>query len=209
MIELINVTKKFENKNTIVFPNKIIINSGEMVAVIGKSGIGKTTLLNIIGLLDRKESGSYFLNKQDTKLLTEKEVSTLRNKSIGFVFQDFKLIDDLTPKQNILLPRRIGKMKSDGDFEKLIEIFQLRSLLDNSISELSGGQKQRVAFARAMIMSPSIILADEPTGSLDSNNALIMLDYLKQLNKMGTTIITVTHDKDIALQHNKIIQLGD
>ncbi len=186
------------------------IKRGEFVAIMGTSGSGKTTLLNIIGCLDRPTSGRYFLAGREVSGLDDNELSEVRNKHIGFIFQNFYLLPYVTVLENVLLPA----LYSDSSINKAkaMEILRLVGLSERARfkpSQLSGGQQQRVAIARALINEPDLILADEPTGQLDSNTAREIMDLLKELNKKGKTIILVTHDNNIAGYAEKIIQIKD
>lgn len=190
----------------------IDINRGEYVAFMGPSGSGKSTLMNIIGCLDTPTSGSYNLNGNDVSDLTENELAEIRNKEIGFVFQTFNLLPRASSLENVALPLvYAGYSKSERE-EMAFESLKGVGLEDRAYhkpNELSGGQRQRVAIARALVNNPSIILADEPTGNLDSKTSYSIMDLFQQLHDKGNTIIMVTHEEDIAEYSHRIIRLRD
>ncbi len=190
----------------------IDINRGEYVAFMGPSGSGKSTLMNIIGCLDTPTSGSYILSNNDVSDLTENDLAEIRNKEIGFVFQTFNLLPRASSLENVALPLvYAGYSKSDREdmaFEALKGV-GLEDRADHKPNELSGGQRQRVAIARALVNNPSIILADEPTGNLDSKTSYSIMDLFQQLHDKGNTIIMVTHEEDIAEYSHRIIRLRD
>lgn len=215
LIELMNIEKDYDLKGAVI---KVLnginltIDEGDFIAIMGPSGSGKTTLMNIIGLLDTPTNGQYFLNSVDVSLLYDDEMSSKRNKMIGFIFQSFYLIHYLNILENVLLPIYYSGYYSSKYVEKVHELladFGLESKLKNKPNQLSGGQQQRVAIARALINDPQIILADEPTGQLDSETSILILDYIKKLNEAGKTIIMVTHDANVASIAKKIIKLKD
>ena len=188
------------------------INKGEFVAIIGPSGSGKSTLMHIIGLLDKPSSGEVFLEGREVHNLTEVEQSQLRNKHIGFIFQVFNLLSRTSALENVEMPliySGIAKIQRDERAIKALQIVGLKDKLQNKPSQLSGGQQQRVAIARALINNPSLILADEPTGNLDSKSGEEILSLLDKLNKEGNTIVVVTHDVDIAKRARRIITIKD
>jgi putative ABC transport system ATP-binding protein len=190
----------------------IDIYKGEFVAVLGPSGSGKTTLMNIIGLIDTHDSGEYILEGEDVRNKTENEYSLIRNKKIGFVFQKFNLIPKYTALHNVALPLLLRGEKSEKAIKAAKEVLSKVGLSDriqHKPVELSGGQQQRVAIARALIGDANIILADEPTGALDSNTGQEVIQILKDLNKAGKTIILITHDLNIARQAQRIIHVKD
>jgi putative ABC transport system ATP-binding protein len=190
----------------------IQINRGEYVAFMGPSGSGKSTLMNIVGCLDTPTSGSYILNKQDVSHLTENELADIRNKEIGFVFQTFNLLPRATALENVALPLiYAGFNKTDRDERAMatLDSVNLADRADHKPNELSGGQRQRVAIARALVNNPSIILADEPTGNLDSKTSYDIMDLFHKLHEDGNTIIMVTHEDDIAHYAHRIIRLRD
>ncbi len=200
MVYLKNIDKSY-SEQIVLKDFNLNIESGELVGVMGESGAGKSTLLNIIGTVDTPTSGSYFFNDIDILKLKPSQVSRFRNKNIGFIFQQYNLIPNISTKENILLPYLFGKMKIDRDvidyFDQICEEFKISDLLNKNIDLLSGGEKQRVSIARAIIKKADLILADEPTGNLDATNKQIVIDMLLKLNKQGKTIIIVTHDRDI------------
>lgn len=190
----------------------IDIKRGEYVAFMGPSGSGKSTLMNIVGCLDTPTSGTYILNNHDVSDLTENQLAEIRNKEIGFVFQTFNLLPRATSLENVALPliyAGIGKSERE---ERALETLKSVGLGDRAAhkpNELSGGQRQRVAIARALVNNPSIILADEPTGNLDSKTSYDIMDLFKKLHDMGNTIIMVTHEDDIAHYAHRIVKLRD
>ncbi len=213
MIELKNVTKIYNPKkhNQFCALNKIslVINDGDFCAVIGKSGSGKSTLLHILGLLDTF-SGEYIFGKRNVAKLNERASSKLRAAKIGFVKQDFALIEEYSALDNVMLPlfpirARDKKKKALTAIEKL----GISHLATKEVLQLSGGEKQRVAIARAIVNDPKIILADEPTGALDSKTAAEIMSVFKQLNDEGKTVVIVTHDLGIAKQCGRIIEISD
>jgi putative ABC transport system ATP-binding protein len=190
----------------------LTVDAGEFVAVTGPSGSGKTTFLNVAGLLEPFESGTYHLDGADVSRLTDRERSRLRNVKIGFVFQSFNLIPDLDIYDNVDVPLRYRGLKF-GERDKRImtalELVGLSSRAKHLPSQLSGGQQQRAAIARAIAAEPAFLLADEPTGNLDSEMATQVMDLLGQINAMGTTIVMVTHDPDLARRANRIVHVVD
>ncbi|MFC2096957.1 ABC transporter ATP-binding protein [Bacteroidota bacterium] len=190
----------------------IDINKGEYVAIMGPSGSGKSTLMNILGCLDTPTSGQYFLNNHDVSKLVDDQLAEIRNKEIGFVFQTFNLLPRYTALENVALPLIYSGMAKNERRKRANEVLNEVGLADrvtHKPNELSGGQRQRVAAARALVNKPSIILADEPTGNLDSKTSVDIMNLLKDIHKMGNTIIVVTHEEDIARKTNRIIRLMD
>ena len=188
------------------------IDKGEMVAIMGSSGSGKSTLLNIIGILDELDSGEYTLDGIEIKDLTEKKAAQYRNKFLGFVFQSFNLINFKNALENVALPLYYQGLKRKERQEKAMFHLQKVGLADWSThlpNELSGGQKQRVAIARALAAEPKLLLADEPTGALDSTTSQEIMQFLQQLNDEGKTILIVTHEEDISLMCKRIVRLKD
>ena len=215
MIKLDNITKIFsteEVQTTSLNGVSLEVNDGEFVAIMGPSGCGKSTLLNIIGLIDTPTTGTYLLNGKDVSTLTENERTDIRKGVIGFVFQSFNLIDELNVNENVELPLLYIGVPAKERKERVLEVLRRMNMSQRGKhlpSQLSGGQQQRVAIARAVIGNPKIILADEPTGNLDSKNGLEVMELLSQLNAEGTTIIMVTHSQHDATYANRIINLYD
>jgi len=190
----------------------INIDKGEYVAFMGPSGSGKSTLMNIIGCLDTPTSGTYILNKNDVSDLTENELAEIRNKEIGFVFQTFNLLPRASALENVALPLVYAGINGSDREEKALQALAsvgLEDRADHKPNELSGGQRQRVAIARALVNDPSIILADEPTGNLDSKTSYGIMDLFQDLHNKGNTIIMVTHEEDIAEYAHRIVRLRD
>lgn len=188
------------------------VNTGEYVAIIGQSGSGKSTLMNMLGCLDVPSSGEYILNGQNVSGLTDDELSDIRNQEIGFIFQGFNLIPSFTAVENVELPllyRGIGKRERHELAVKALEKVGLSKRMEHKPSEMSGGQQQRVAIARAIAQAPPVILADEPTGNLDSGSSKEIIQILKELHKEGRTVILITHDNDIAAQAKRVIRIKD
>ncbi len=191
---------------------KLEVKPGEKIAIVGESGVGKSSLLNIIGLIDRDYDGDYTLFGSQTEELSASELAIWRNQKIGFVLQESALINSLTIEDNIKLPllyaQREGKKVKSEEFENVINIIGIQSILKKKPQECSGGQRSRAVFARGIIMKPQIILSDEPTASLDVENRERVLSLLLKMNKeFNTTIITVTHDLEVAKCHDRVIQL--
>lgn len=188
------------------------INRNEFVAIIGQSGSGKSTLMNMLGCLDIPTSGTYILNGQDVSNLSDNELSDIRNKEIGFIFQGFNLIAGLTALENVELPliyRGVGR-KERLELSKIaLEKVGLKARIDHKPSEMSGGQQQRVAIARAIAQAPPVILADEPTGNLDSGSTKEIMEILRGLHQEGRTVILITHDNEIAARAKRIIRIMD
>lgn len=188
------------------------INQNEFVAIIGQSGSGKSTLMNMLGCLDVPTSGAYILNGQDVSDLTDDELSDIRNREIGFIFQGFNLIAGLTAIENVELPliyRGVAKKERIRLAETALEKVGLKERMEHKPSEMSGGQQQRVAIARAIAQAPPVILADEPTGNLDSGSTKEIMEILKALHADGRTVILITHDNDIAARAKRIIRIMD
>ena len=202
MIEITNLTKKFDEK-TVFSDLNLTIKDGDFVIFSGPSGCGKTTLLNMIGAIEKIENGDIIVDGIDIK--NKRNHLNYFKKKVGFLFQNFALIDNKTVKENLKLVRK--DCKTDLSIEEALRIVGLEEKLNKKVYTLSGGEQQRVALARLMIKKCDIILADEPTGSLDKNNAETVLRILKQLNDQGKTIILVTHDEDIKKQGNRVVNL--
>jgi putative ABC transport system ATP-binding protein len=215
MIKTNDLTKVFRTEEVETTAlNKVILNvkEGEYVAVMGPSGCGKSTLLNILGLLDNPTSGSYIFNGTEVANLKERDRTVFRKGNIGFVFQSFNLIDELNVYENVELPLIYLKMKGSERkkrVEDVLERMKIAHRAKHFPQQLSGGQQQRVAIARAVVANPKLILADEPTGNLDSKNGIEVINLLSELNKEGTTIIMVTHsDRDASYAH-RVVNLFD
>jgi ABC-type antimicrobial peptide transport system, ATPase component len=215
IVTLKSISKQYVmgSDNISVLKNiSLSIKKGEFVAIIGPSGSGKSTLMHIIGLLDRPTSGKVILEDEDVSLLSEKELAKLRNQYIGFVFQSFNLLPRTSAVDNAILPLIYSEVPKSQWHQKALKMLNLVGLSDrihHKPSQMSGGQQQRVAIARALVNNPKIILADEPTGNLDSKSGNEIMDYFKKLNKEGNTIVLVTHEKDIAMQAKRIIEVKD
>lgn len=190
----------------------ISIPQGTLMAVIGKSGSGKSTLLHVLGLSDRFDAGKYFLDNKDVSTCSEKEKAKIRNQNIGTILQDFALIPELNIFDNVAIPLYISGMRKkyiQERVKKILKEINLEDIKFKKVNELSGGQKQRVAIARSLTIKPQIILADEPTGSLDVNTGNEIMNLLLELNEQGVSIIIVTHDMDIASRCRRIVNIED
>ncbi len=188
------------------------IKEGEFVSIMGSSGSGKSTLLNIVGLLDKHDSGNYYLNGQLIEDLDEKKAANLRNKFLGFVFQSFNLITYKNALENVALPlyyKGMGRVERQKIAMKYLDKVGLTEWANHLPNELSGGQKQRVAIARALVTNPKVVLADEPTGALDSSTSSSVMDLLKEINREGMTVFVITHEEDIAAETDRIVRLVD
>lgn len=188
------------------------IYKNEYVALMGPSGSGKSTLMNILGCLDTPTSGQYILNNTDVSRLIDNELAEIRNKEIGFVFQTFNLLPRSTALENVMLPliyAGMGKAEREKRAKAVLEQVNLSDRMDHRPNELSGGQRQRVAVARALVNNPSIILADEPTGNLDTKTSIEIMGLFEEIHKNGNTIILVTHEEDIAHHAHRIVRLRD
>lgn len=215
MIKIENLSKVFRTSDveTVALNNiNFNVDPKEFLAIMGPSGCGKSTLLNIIGLLDNPTSGSYLLNDREVALLKERDRTDLRKGEIGFVFQSFNLIDDLNVYENVELPLLYLGVKASERRRRVNEVLERVSISHRAKhypQQLSGGQQQRVAIARAVVTNPKLILADEPTGNLDSNNGKEVMELLTQLNRQGTTIVMVTHSKHDAAFAHRVVHLFD
>ncbi len=216
VVDLKGIIKRFyigmPNELQILNGIDIKVREGEFVAIVGESGSGKSTLMNIIGALDRPTEGSYFFNGEDISTLSDKKLSAIRNQEIGFVFQNFNLIPRTSAQKNVELPMMYaGKGRRDRSRRamELLELVGMKERSDHNPNELSGGQKQRVAIARAMANDPSLILADEPTGALDTKTGRIVMDLFHELHKSGKTIILITHSPELAKETERIITISD
>ncbi len=188
----------------------IEIEKGEMVSIVGASGSGKTTLMNIIGCLDRPDAGEYYIDGENVAVLNKDRLAGIRNKYIGFVFQTFNLLPRMSALENVELPLQYaGKANVKGMAEEALRMVGLEDRMHHEPSQLSGGQRQRVAVARALVNDPSLLLADEPTGNLDSRTGQEILKMFDDLNAAGRTIIIVTHDNDIAKRCKRIVRMKD
>jgi len=190
----------------------ISINKNEFVAMMGPSGSGKSTLMNVLGCLDTPTSGHYYLNGLDVSKMSDNELAEVRNKEIGFVFQTFNLLPRSTALENVMLPliyAGVSKQERIRRAEETLASVQLADRMHHRPNELSGGQRQRVAVARALVNKPSLILADEPTGNLDSKTSVEIISLLEEIHQMGNTIVLVTHEEDIAEHAHRIIRLRD
>ena len=215
MIKLENIHKSYQMGNNSMHVLKgidITIKESEMVSIMGSSGSGKSTLLNILGMLDNYDQGSYTLDGTLIKDLSETKAAQYRNKFLGFVFQSFNLISFKNTMENVALPLYYKKVKRKERNELALEYLDkvgLKEWAHHMPNELSGGQKQRVAIARALISNPKVLLADEPTGALDSKTSHEVMDLLRSINKEGITVIIVTHENDIAEKTDRLIKLKD
>ncbi len=215
VIRLENIVKTYRIGNIQVEALRSVsleIRRNEFVALMGPSGSGKSTLMNILGCLDTPTSGSYFLNGEDVSKMDDNALAEIRNNQIGFVFQTFNLLPRSTALENVMLPliyAGIGKSRRLELAKKTLEEVKLTDRMAHKPNELSGGQRQRVAIARALVNHPSIILADEPTGNLDSKTSIEILGLLEEIHKIGNTVIIVTHEEDIAQHAHRIIRLTD
>ena len=188
------------------------IDRGEFVAIVGQSGSGKSTMMNVLGCLDIPTRGDYFLDGTDVRELTDKELSHIRNKQIGFIFQQYNLIQSLSVLENVELPLIYQGIRADDRYDMAMEALErvgLANRVKHKPTEMSGGQQQRVAIARAIATRPPIIMADEPTGALDSQTGREVLKFLQQLNREGSTVILITHDNGIAATARRIVRLAD
>ena len=207
LIELKNVKKHYfmgDNVVKAVDGITLEVKEKEFVAIMGPSGSGKSTAMHLVGSLDIPTSGKIFLDGVDISLLTESRLAQIRGKKVGFIFQSFNLIPNLTAKENVMIPMTFqsqSRNESELKAEELLRMVDLGDRMQHYTNELSGGQQQRVAIARALANDPEVILADEPTGNLDTKTGEMVIDFLKKLNKQGKTVIMVTHDADLAKEH--------
>lgn len=215
LISLKNIQKKYILGEQVVFALKDIsleINKGDYIALMGPSGSGKSTLMNVLGCLDTPTKGTYRLRDEEVSRLSDDELSEIRNREIGFVFQTFNLLPRLNSLDNVALPLVYSGVAREQRIAKASEVLEsvgLGDRMDHKPNELSGGQRQRVAVARALVNTPSLILADEPTGNLDSKTSIEIMTLLDNLHEEGNTIILVTHEEEIAQHAKKIIRLRD
>ncbi|KAB1441261.1 ABC transporter ATP-binding protein [Candidatus Galacturonibacter soehngenii] len=215
LVDVKNICKIYnpgENEVRALDNVSLSIDKGEYVAIIGQSGSGKSTLMNVLGCLDVPTSGDYYLNGSNVSELSDDELSDIRNLEIGFIFQGFNLIPNLTAIENVELPliyRGVGKKERNQLAIEALNMVGLSHRMDHKPSEMSGGQQQRVAIARAIAAKPPVILADEPTGNLDSSSSKDIIKILKNLHKDGRTVILITHDNEIADQAKRVIRIID
>ena len=215
MINIKNVTKCFVlGDETIRAVDDITFNveKGEYVAIVGPSGSGKSTLMNVLGLLDVADSGEYFLDNINIKEASEDELAAIRNKKIGFIFQNFNLLSKMTALENVCIPLIYNNKTEEESVriaKKMLEKVGLKERINHLPNQLSGGQQQRVAIARALSCEPEIILADEPTGALDSKTGIDIMNLLEELNEGGQTIILITHDMNIAKRAKRVVRISD
>ncbi len=216
MVEILNVTKTYNPKKSNEFTAlknvSLTIEDGEMVAIIGTSGAGKSTLLHILACIDSYQGGEYKIDGTVVKKLSEKRAAQIRNDKIGMVMQDFALVEDFSAIENVLLPLNFAKKKKPNRRELAMNALKsvgMDEFAKKPVNKLSGGQKQRVAIARAIVNMPSLILADEPTGALDTKTSSEIMGVFKKLNSEGKTIVIVTHDPKVAEQCERIIEISD
>lgn len=215
MIKLSNITKSYQVGNhalEVLRSINLEIGPGELVSIMGSSGSGKSTLLNILGILDDYDAGLYELNDTVIQNLSEKKAAYYRNQFIGFVFQSFNLLSFKNAMENVALPlyyQKVGRKKRNKLALEYLEKVGLREWAEHMPAEMSGGQKQRVAIARALISNPKIILADEPTGALDSQTSMEVMDIFRDVNRQGMTVLIVTHEHDISKLTERVIHLKD
>jgi len=215
IIQTKNITKIYKMGETVINALNgvsIEIYEGDFIAIVGKSGSGKSTLMHTIGLLDTPTSGEVFVRDKNVTQYKEKELARIRNKEIGFVFQSFNLLKRTSALENVILPLKYSSVPKDqweSKAKDLLKLVELQDRMNNKSNELSGGQKQRVAIARALVNEPAIVLADEPTGNLDSKTGDEIIELFKKLNNQGKTIIIVTHDEDLAKIAKRQIVLKD
>lgn len=215
IIQLSNISKVYKIGSEIIYALRSVslsIEKNEYVALMGPSGSGKSTLMNVLGCLDTPTGGDYILNGKQVSKMSDNELAEIRNKEIGFVFQTFNLLSRNTTLENVMLPLVYAGFKKDERkvrAKQVLEEVGLGERMNHKPNELSGGQRQRVAVARALVNHPSIILADEPTGNLDSKTSVEIMGLFEEIHKKGNTIILVTHEEDIALHAHRIIRLKD
>ncbi len=215
IIEMHNINKGYllgEEKVPVLKNIRFTVKKGEFVAILGPSGSGKTTLMNLIGCMDVADSGSYYLNGEAIHEMPEKKRNEIRNKDIGFIFQNYQLIPTYNVMQNIIMPLLVRGMttaEAEEKCRKTIELLGIAHRLNHKPNELSGGQKQRVSIARALAGEPALLLADEPTGALDSSSGRDVLALFEQLHKMGHTIVMITHDMGVAQHAGRIVHIID
>lgn len=216
MLKIENLTKTYNYKKSNAFTAlkdvSLEVEDGEMLAIIGKSGAGKSTLLHIIGCIDKFEKGSYIIDGTDVHSLSDNKLAKIRNEKVGIVMQDFALIDEYSVIENVMIPLNFSKKKLGKPKElamKALERVGIANLAKKAVSKLSGGQKQRAAIARAIVNDPSFILADEPTGALDTKTSSEIMELFTELNKSGKTVIIITHDLTVADKCKRKIEISD
>lgn len=216
MLKIENLTKTYNYKKPNAFTAlkdvSLEVNDGEMLAIIGKSGAGKSTLLHIIGCIDKFEKGMYLIDDTDIHSLSDKNLAKIRNEKVGIVMQDFALIDEYSVLENVMIPLNFSKKKLGKPKELAMQALKKVGISDLSkkpVSKLSGGQKQRVAIARAIVNDPSFILADEPTGALDTKTSAEIMELFAELNKSGKTVIIITHDLGVAAKCSRQVEISD
>ena len=216
MLKIENLTKTYNYKKSNAFTAlkdvSLEVEDGEMLAIIGKSGAGKSTLLHIIGCIDKFEKGSYIIDGTDVHSLSDNKLAKIRNEKVGRVMQDFALIDEYSVIENVMIPLNFSKKKLGKPKElamKALERVGIANLAKKPVSKLSGGQKQRVAIARAIVNDPSFILADEPTGALDTKTSSEIMELFTELNKSGKTVIIITHDLTVADKCKRKVEISD
>ena len=215
LIEMHDICKFYELGGETIRANdgiNLTVEKGEFLSIVGKSGSGKSTLMNIIGALDVPTSGTYLLGGEDVGAMNDDQLADIRNRMIGFVFQQYNLLSKLNVQENVELPLLYAHVSRKERSERALEVLRKVGLEDKCRhypNQLSGGQQQRVSIARAMSGSPSLLLADEPTGALDSRTSRQILEFFRQLNDEGNTVIMITHDNSIALQANRVARITD
>ena len=215
LIQMIDIRKEYKMGDEIVYANdgvNLDIDKGEFVAIVGKSGSGKSTLMNIIGALDVPTSGKYLLGGKDVGKLSDNQLADIRNKMIGFVFQQYNLLPRMNLLENVELPLLYAHVSNHEREKRAMEALEKVGLAEKAKqmpNQLSGGQQQRVSIARALAANPSLILADEPTGALDSKTSRQVLDFFKKIHEEGNTVIMITHDNSIAIEAKRVIRIAD
>lgn len=215
LIQMTDIRKEYKMGDEIVYANNGVnldIDKGEFVAIVGKSGSGKSTLMNIIGALDVPTSGKYLLGGKDVGKLSDNQLADIRNKMIGFVFQQYNLLPRMNLLENVELPLLYAHVSNHEREKRAMEALEKVGLAEKAKqmpNQLSGGQQQRVSIARALAANPSLILADEPTGALDSKTSRQVLDFFKKIHEEGNTVIMITHDNSIAVEAKRVIRIAD
>lgn len=215
LIQMTDIRKEYKMGDEIVYANDVVnldIDKGEFVAIVGKSGSGKSTLMNIIGALDVPTSGKYLLGGKDVGKLSDNQLADIRNKMIGFVFQQYNLLPRMNLLENVELPLLYAHVSNHEREKRAMEALEKVGLAEKAKqmpNQLSGGQQQRVSIARALAANPSLILADEPTGALDSKTSRQVLDFFKKIHEEGNTVIMITHDNSIAIEAKRVIRIAD